>query len=581
MKFNVASLFAGVGGICLGFKRANENYNLVVANEIDDKAIQTYKYNFEHSLISGDIERILNPNIFIEEKQFLIDRINDLKCKNLSNYDILDEKKYYSFFKEEKNNYLKKVYANGQRNKYTPSEKILKTINFYSSDSAILKMESLIINSLIDEFNDLYINSKVNEFREKKNNLLKNKIDILTGGFPCQAFSIAGQRKGFEDFRGNLFYSVINYVKELNSKFGEKPRILFLENVKNLLSHDNGNTFNVIKNEIEKLGYKIKFKILNTYEYTSLPQNRERIFIICFLNEKDYNDFNFDNIDKFKIKSKEVLKEEIENVLELNKKEEYLNLFYTKDKYPIYYNDKIDLNRDINEFFEFYQLRRGMYVRKNMSGVCPTLTANMGTGGHNVPLIKTKYGVRKLSPEECFNLQGFDIKHNRYRLPKIGNSHLYKQAGNAVSVNIIEKIAKELFNVLEKNTELSKKKIKVLYPIYPKYIEKIFSGEKKYEFRRRIFANKDVDTVVMYATSPIKKVVGEFKIKRIILDTPENLEKLRDSSLNNKNFKNYFKNKDLGYAIEIGEITRYPDPKEITDIFPSIKMIPQSFMYIK
>jgi len=452
------------------------------------------------------------------------------------------------------------------------------------------KILSMQLNIKPEDFEPLQINyfsdeKEVTEdfgfWKAARETLLKNKIDILTGGFPCQAFSIAGQRKGFEDFRGNLFYSVINYVKELNSKFEEKPRILFLENVKNLLSHDNGNTFNVIKNEIEKLGYKIKFKILNTYEYTSLPQNRERIFIICFLNEKDYNDFNFDNIYKFKIKSKELLKEEIENVLELNKKEEYLNLFYTKDKYPIYYNDKIDLNRDINEFFEFYQLRRGMYVRKNMSGVCPTLTANMGTGGHNVPLIKTKYGVRKLSPEECFNLQGFDIKHNRYRLPKIGNSHLYKQAGNAVSVNIIEKIAKELFNVLEKNTELSKKKIKVLYPIYPKYIEKIFSGEKKYEFRRRIFANKDVDTVVMYATSPIKKVVGEFKIKRIILDTPENLEKLRDSSLNNKNFKNYFKNKDLGYAIEIGEITRYPDPKEITDIFPSIKIIPQSFMYIK
>src|SRR5574344_1223286 len=110
------------------------------------------------------------------------------------------------------------------------------------------------------------------------------KIDILTGGFPCQPFSIAGYRKGFEDDRGNMFFQIMRLVNELE-ECDNKPRILFLENIKNLKSHDNGNTFKVITETLEANGYIVEAKVMNTCEYGNLPQNRERIFIIGFLKK--------------------------------------------------------------------------------------------------------------------------------------------------------------------------------------------------------------------------------------------------------------------------------------------------------
>lgn len=116
-------------------------------------------------------------------------------------------------------------------------------------------------------------------------------------------------------------------------------------------------------------------------------------------------------------------------------------IYYTRDKnsfYPI-------LEEFITKENTVYQWRR-KYVRENKSGLCPTLTANMGTGGNNVPLIKTDKGIRKLTPRECFNFQGFP---RTYNLPNIANSHLYKQAGNSVSVPVIKKIANNILIAIE------------------------------------------------------------------------------------------------------------------------------------
>jgi len=101
-------------------------------------------------------------------------------------------------------------------------------------------------------------------------------FDILLGGFPCQPFSIAGHRQGFKDSkgRGNLFFRIAEIIEE------KKPKVVFLENVKNLENHDKGNTFRTIKDSLKEIGYNIKFKILNTKEYGDLPQNRERIYIV-------------------------------------------------------------------------------------------------------------------------------------------------------------------------------------------------------------------------------------------------------------------------------------------------------------
>lgn len=260
------------------------------------------------------------------------------------------------------------------------------------------------------------------------------KVDILSAGFPCQPFSIAGYRKGFEDDRGNMFYQIMRLVDEMEA-CNNKPRILFLENVKNLKTHDHGYTFGVIKSELEKRNYIVKEKILNTCEYGNVPQNRERIFIVCFLYLEDSKNFDWDHIPKIKLTNL------ISNVInwdaEVDKKYRY-----EKDKkcYSL-------LKENIIEHNTIYQYRR-VYVRANKNGVSPTLTANMGMGGHNVPLIlDNKNRIRKLLPRECLLLQGFP---EDMIIPKeLCDSRVYKQAGNAVSVPVIKRVAKEIIKAME------------------------------------------------------------------------------------------------------------------------------------
>jgi len=369
-SYNVGSLFAGVGGICLGFKEAkvqSKNFNLVFANEMDKFACHTYRTNFNHPLLEGDIYKFLNPEI----------------CDNVIEKESFEKQRHYFF---------------------------------------------------------------------------DHQLTVLNGGFPCQAFSIAGERKGFEDERGNLFLSIIELINQMD-KYSSKPRILFLENVRNLLSHDNGNTYKIIKAKLEECGYQIKEKVLNTMDYSDLPQTRERIYIIGFLNQNDADKFDFFDICEKEYKTKKTLKQKIENI---DKVLDYCvtyqtapKYYYTKEKYPRYFIENgINLTKEITEEHQFYQLRRGMYVRKNKSNVCPTLTANMGTGGHNVPLIKVNDGIRKLTPAETFRIQGFPVGHG-YTLPeyfegrKLCDSHLYKQAGNAVSVDVIKLIAEQILKILD------------------------------------------------------------------------------------------------------------------------------------
>lgn len=273
--------------------------------------------------------------------------------------------------------------------------------------------------------------------------LLKGKnlepVDVLVGGFPCQAFSIAGYRKGFQDQRGNLFFEIARLIDEL--KF--KPKALLLENVKNFYSHDNGNTYKVVKKTLEELGYSVFTSILNTSVITRIPQNRERTFIICFLEGKDAL---LDPKNKMSIKFNKVFPpnkinnpKHISNFLETKKVDD--KFYYGKEKYMYE-----ELLKSIKSKDTVYQWRRH-YVRENKKDVCPTLTANMGTGGHNVPLIMDQWGFRKLTPRECFNLQGFP---KSYKLPDdIANSHLYKQAGNSVTVTLIEILAEQIKECLD------------------------------------------------------------------------------------------------------------------------------------
>jgi len=250
------------------------------------------------------------------------------------------------------------------------------------------------------------------------------QFDILLGGFPCQPFSIAGYRQGFEDKkdRGNLFFRIADIIKE------RKPTAILLENVKNLKGHDKGKTFTIIKETLESLGYHIKTEVLNGMTHGNVPQNRERIFIVGFLDKNKADAFNFPEPIKLTKSFKDLVKSE------------------AHDKY--YYNDKplyAKIKDDINSEDTIYQWRR-KYVRANKKGVCPTLTANMGRGGHNVPIIKNGKGIRKLTPRECFMLQGFP---EWFKLPEnLADSELYHQAGNSVVVPVVERIAKEMMKVL-------------------------------------------------------------------------------------------------------------------------------------
>jgi DNA (cytosine-5)-methyltransferase 1 len=249
-------------------------------------------------------------------------------------------------------------------------------------------------------------------------------FNILLGGFPCQAFSIAGYREGFQDKkgRGNLFFDVARIIE------ARQPQGFLLENVKNLTSHDGGKTFTIIQKTLKDLGYHIKAKVLNSMEYGNIPQNRERIYIVGFKNKT--------HSEKFVFPSPVPRTKNIFDLLEENIPEKY------------YYNGKPLYERlkdFVKEEGKVYQWRRH-YVRENKSGVCPTLTANMGMGGHNVPIIKDKKGIRKLTPRECARLQGFP---DTFLLPNLADSALYKQFGNSVSVPVIEAVAKQMMRAME------------------------------------------------------------------------------------------------------------------------------------
>ncbi len=259
---------------------------------------------------------------------------------------------------------------------------------------------------------------------------IPERFDLLCGGFPCQAFSIAGYQKGFEDTRGTLFFDVADIIKR------HRPKAVFLENVKNLKGHDNGNTFKVIKKTLEDLNYVVYDKVMNAMEYANVPQHRERIFIVCFDLEQVQNHASFTFPGKVNL-TRSI--HECINADESNPK--------------LFYGEKMshfdELKEGIVSMDTIYQWRR-VYVRENKSSVCPTLTANMGTGGHNVPLILTKAGIRKLSPKECLNFQGFP---STYQFPaNIPFSACYKQAGNSVVVPLIQEVCQQIYTVLSERS---------------------------------------------------------------------------------------------------------------------------------
>jgi DNA (cytosine-5)-methyltransferase 1 len=251
-------------------------------------------------------------------------------------------------------------------------------------------------------------------------------FDFLLGGFPCQAFSVAGYRHGFNDSkgRGNLFFEIKRILGKKN------PEGFLLENVKNLETHDNGNTFKTILEVLATLNYHVTFKVLNSKEYGNIPQTRERLYIVGFKSINKFEKFRFPNEIK--------LTKSIRDILEPLEKVD--SKYYYNDK-PLYEKIKNDVVREDT----IYQWRR-IYVRENKNQVFPTLTANMGSGGHNVPIVRQGKIIRKITPKECARVQGFP---DNYMIPSnLSDSHLYHQFGNSVSVPVVNAIAKNIYSAL-------------------------------------------------------------------------------------------------------------------------------------
>ena len=246
------------------------------------------------------------------------------------------------------------------------------------------------------------------------------EFDLLLAGFPCQPFSIAGYRKGFADKgRGDIFFRI---TEMLSSR---KPWGFFLENVKNVRTHNRGRTLRTMLDALNEAGYDVSFEVLNTKDHGNLPQNRERIYFVGFRKDSG-------NTTRFAFPGPVPLTKSVTDFLT---DEEPDDRFYYEGK-PLYEQ----LKDTVSSSKTVYQWRR-KYVRENKGGVCPTLTANMGTGGHNVPIIKDARGIRKLTPRECARLQGFP---DTFRLPELADGHLYKQIGNSVSLGVVRRIAKRI-----------------------------------------------------------------------------------------------------------------------------------------
>lgn len=249
-------------------------------------------------------------------------------------------------------------------------------------------------------------------------------VDVLTAGFPCQPFSVMGYKRGFNDPRGNLFFEIARFIE------AKMPRVVFLENVQNLMEHDNGKTFLVIYNTLAQFGYSVKYKVINATD-VNIPQNRARIFIVAFRDIED--------CDRFSFPEAVPLETTINDIIDRSIKHDDIYYYGSESRYFKHLNAKIVDNKGIYRIDD-----SGVATRK--WDICPTLKANMGTYHDRVPIICDDFGIRKITPYECLALQGFP---QNYRFPKIPMASAYKQCGNSVVVSVIRRIAENIMKVMK------------------------------------------------------------------------------------------------------------------------------------
>lgn len=352
--------------------------------------------------------------------------------------------------------------------------------------SGIGGIEQGVKDSLGEEATEVVFASEINKFAKQTYEYIHNeKIagditkvkkdeipdhDILVGGFPCQTFSIAGKMKGFDDTRGTMFFQIEEIMKE------KRPKIVFLENVKNLASHDGGRTLKVILEKMSALNYKVDFQILNS-KYFDAAQSRERIYIVGkrmeegevpeenWIMEKKNNTYTKrkkelnenKKINKMNFNFPEEKSEgskKIKDIMEENVPEKY---FFDEEK-------KKDLLKEFKGMnlkdFEVKENELNMVGKLNIKGndsikrvyhpegICPTLTTM--EGGHREPkiLVEREDGqldVRKMTPLECLRAQRFPEEYYEKMLElNMSNSQMYRMAGNAVTTTAVKAIFDEI-----------------------------------------------------------------------------------------------------------------------------------------
>ncbi len=241
--------------------------------------------------------------------------------------------------------------------------------------------------------------------------------DILLAGFPCQAFSVAGHRKGFEDTRGTLFFEIARIAAH------HRPKMIFLENVKGFKNHDGGKTFSVVKQTLETLGYRVFAKVLNAKEY-GVPQNRERIYIVCFLNPAC--DFAFPTPLKKEVNVSHILEEKVDKKYTLS------------DRLWAGHQKRKQAHKEKGNGF-------GFSLFDGTSPYTSTISARYYKDGSEILIAQQGQNPRKLTPREAARLQGFGDEFNIV----VSDTQAYKQFGNSVAVPVVASIAVLVRSVLE------------------------------------------------------------------------------------------------------------------------------------
>lgn len=272
-------------------------------------------------------------------------------------------------------------------------------------------------------------------------------VDVICGGFPCQAFSIAGARRGFEDTRGTLFFEIARFASIL------RPKLLFLENVKGLLNHDKGNTFKTIIRALDELGYDVEWEVFNSKHF-GVPQNRERVFIIGHSRtERSGNVFPFGG----KIKNADPgLENEIKKYGTIKPNFNQSGVVYETDGIAPTIRcygggglePKIRVKEATSQGYAEAQIGDSVNLShpnsKTRRGRVGKQIANTLLTGESQGVVEPGFRIRKLTPRECWRLQGFPDWAFDKAQEVNSNSQLYKQAGNSVTVNVIAAIAERL-----------------------------------------------------------------------------------------------------------------------------------------